>query len=151
MPYILPGKRPVFAPVVNLMAEMRTVTNLYIPNILFEYCKKYVKPSYNNYKNFRGELAETIDEINRRSCDFNFPFIDIERNSSGDWRKVVSLMHKKEVQADGDLNFILFTYCMYHVINRLGFCHSLEVCRKMIGVELMTPYEDKRKQENGDV
>lgn len=34
--------------------------------ILFALCKRFVKPSYNNYKNYLGELEEAIAEIRRR-------------------------------------------------------------------------------------
>jgi hypothetical protein len=38
--------------------------------ILFKYCKYNVPPSYNNYKNYIGELEETIAEIRRRLLAF---------------------------------------------------------------------------------
>jgi hypothetical protein len=34
--------------------------------ILYAFCKRYIKPSYNNYKNFIGELSECSAEIRRR-------------------------------------------------------------------------------------
>jgi len=34
--------------------------------VLFKYCKDYITPSYNNYKNFLGELNECAEEIRRR-------------------------------------------------------------------------------------
>jgi len=34
--------------------------------VLFALCRRWVKPSYNNYKNFLGELTEAAEEIRRR-------------------------------------------------------------------------------------
>lgn len=34
--------------------------------ILFKYAKYHIKPGYNEYKNFLGELNEAAEEIRRR-------------------------------------------------------------------------------------
>lgn len=34
--------------------------------ILYAFCKRNVEPSYNNYKNFCGELRQCATEIERR-------------------------------------------------------------------------------------
>jgi hypothetical protein len=34
--------------------------------ILYAFCKRHVNPSYNNYKNFCGELRQCATEIERR-------------------------------------------------------------------------------------
>jgi hypothetical protein len=48
---------------------------------LFALCKRTVKPSYNNYKNFLGELAECSAEIRRRLLA---PYEDKKINENGD-------------------------------------------------------------------
>ena len=34
--------------------------------LLYAYCKRHIKPSYNTYKNFLGEISEVQAEIRRR-------------------------------------------------------------------------------------
>lgn len=34
--------------------------------LVFTLCKRYIKPSYNNYKNYLSEIQESIHEIRRR-------------------------------------------------------------------------------------
>jgi hypothetical protein len=66
MPYVTKDKRPDLDKVVEEMAEARVVANGDLNYILFAYCKRHVTPSYNNYKNFLGELNEAAEEIRRR-------------------------------------------------------------------------------------
>jgi hypothetical protein len=66
MPYITDDKRKELDIIVNDMIK----NNLQNPNgnlnyILFKLAKN-IQPSYNNYKNFIGELNECIAEIRRR-------------------------------------------------------------------------------------
>lgn len=49
--------------------------------LLFAFCKRYIKPSYNNYKNFIGELNETVAEIRRRILA---PYEDQKIEENGD-------------------------------------------------------------------
>lgn len=34
--------------------------------ILYAFCKRHIKPNYNSYKNYLGELNEAAEEIRRR-------------------------------------------------------------------------------------
>lgn len=69
--------------------------------------------------------------------------------------KVVDVMAKVEVKADGDLNYILYKYCKYIISagynsykNFLGELHECECqCRQ----DFLIPYEIVKKNENGDV
>jgi hypothetical protein len=65
MPYIKPEDRDYIDDLVDEIGG-----NLKIDGdlnyLLFALCKRWVKPSYNNYKNFIGELNECIAEIRRR-------------------------------------------------------------------------------------
>ena len=68
MPYISNEKdrRVYMDEIVNLMADLNVQVNGDLNYILYKFCKKYVKPSYNNYKNFIGELDCCVREIYRR-------------------------------------------------------------------------------------
>ena len=66
MPYVKQDRRPDLDMVVKLMNDVEVVANGDLNYILFAYCKRHIKPSYNNYKNFMGELNEAAEEIRRR-------------------------------------------------------------------------------------
>lgn len=66
MPYITKDKRPNLDKIVELMKEMNIKADGDLNYILFKYCKTCIPTSYNNYKNFCGELRECADEISRR-------------------------------------------------------------------------------------
>jgi len=66
MPYITQNLRPPMNTVVDQMVRAGVQVDGDLNYILFKYCKNHVKPSYNNYKNFIGELNEAAEEIRRR-------------------------------------------------------------------------------------
>jgi hypothetical protein len=66
MPYIKPENRPKMDKVVEEMVRQKVQANGDLNYILFKYCKENVAPSYNNYKNFCGELRQCATEIERR-------------------------------------------------------------------------------------
>ena len=66
MPYIKPERRPAMDEIVDLMIRKGVKADGDLNYVLFKLCKDTVKPSYNNYKNFCGELSECIAEIRRR-------------------------------------------------------------------------------------
>lgn len=68
MPYIKDenDKRIKLDEIVQLMHELDIKADGDLNYILFRYCRKYIKPSYNNYKNFIAELTECGREIARR-------------------------------------------------------------------------------------
>jgi hypothetical protein len=65
MPYIEQSKRPILDQIVHDMMEAKVVANGDLNYILFKLCKNSVSPSYNNYKNYIGELSECAAEIRR--------------------------------------------------------------------------------------
>lgn len=94
MPYVIKEKRPVLDIIVQAMARVYDVPKgpYYsdgsklkadgdLNYILFAFCKRHVKPSYNNYKNFRAELLESAGEIKRRLLD---PYEDQKKEENGD-------------------------------------------------------------------
>ena len=81
------------------------------------------------------------------------PYIKQDRRDELDG--IVDLMNEMDVEADGDLNYILFKYCKKHVRpsykNYRDFCGELSECVAEIRRRLVAPYEDKKIMENGDV
>ncbi len=66
MPYIKMDRRKQLEPILKMLSEYEVKADGDLNYILFKYCKYYVKPSYNNYKNFCGELNQCVTEIERR-------------------------------------------------------------------------------------
>jgi len=66
MPYIKQKYRFNMDQVVDSMEVAGVQANGDLNYILYAFCKRYVKPSYNNYKNFCGELRQCATEIERR-------------------------------------------------------------------------------------
>jgi len=81
MPYVVKEKRPDLDKIVDLMGSKGISADGDLNYVLFKYCKDYVKPSYNNYKNFLGELNECAEEIRRR---FLAPYEDKKKEENGD-------------------------------------------------------------------
>jgi hypothetical protein len=81
MPYIKQENRPTMDKVVDAMVGADVKANGDLNYILFKFCKYYVKPSYNNYKNFCGELNECVAEIRRRLLG---PYESVKEIENGD-------------------------------------------------------------------
>ena len=81
------------------------------------------------------------------------PYIKQEKRPAMD--EIVKLMVEKGVKVDGDLNYILFKFCKYHIDpsynNYKNFCGELEQCATEIKRRLLAPYESKKILENKDV
>ena len=79
MPYVNKERRKDLDKIVDAMKDVKVDGDLNY--ILFKFCKNYVSPKYNNYKNFIGELNETVAEVRRR---FLAPHEDIKIKENGD-------------------------------------------------------------------
>jgi len=66
MPYVMQDKRSNLDTLVEIMDSMGIEANGDLNYVLFKYCKYHIKPGYNNYKNFLGELNECSEEIRRK-------------------------------------------------------------------------------------
>ena len=66
MPYIKPEQRPEMDEVVAYMKIHDVEPNGKLNYVLYKFCKDTVSPSYNEYKNFLGELRQCANEIERR-------------------------------------------------------------------------------------
>jgi hypothetical protein len=70
MPYIKQDRRDTCDRVVVEMDQVRVKADGDLNYILYKYCKYHVQPSYNNYKNFCGELRQCATEIERKLVAF---------------------------------------------------------------------------------
>ena len=81
------------------------------------------------------------------------PYIKQERRKALDL--IVKEMIARDVIADGDLNYILYKFCKYHIKpsynNLKNFCGELRQCATEIERRLLGPYEDLKEKENGSV
>ena len=66
MPYIKQEKRPEMDRIIELMRELDIKADGDLNYVLYAFCVRYIQPSYNNYKNFCGELRQCATEIERR-------------------------------------------------------------------------------------
>ena len=81
MPYIKPNERSAMDQIVNMMDDWGVQANGDLNYILYAFCKRHVKPSYNNYKNYCGELRQCATEIERRILA---PYEDVKIIENGD-------------------------------------------------------------------
>jgi hypothetical protein len=81
------------------------------------------------------------------------PYVKIERRDA--LNKVVVAMSEAGVKADGDLNYIIYCFCKYHVKpsynNFKNFCGELHQAATEIERRLLAPYEDLKEKENGPI
>ncbi len=80
MPYIKPKDRKIADKVVQAMLKAEVLANGDLNYILFKYCKHHVSPSYNNLKNFCGELCQCATEIERKILA---PYEEMKENENG--------------------------------------------------------------------
>lgn len=68
---------------------------------------------------------------------------------------VVESMVDAGVEANGDLNYILFKFAKYHINpgygNYKNFLGELNEAAEEIRRVLLTPYENKKEKENGPI
>lgn len=81
MPYIKKELRALKDQVVDIMKLTKVEANGDLNYILYKYCKENIEPSYNNYKNFIGELQQCAVEIERRILG---PYEDEAIRKNGD-------------------------------------------------------------------
>lgn len=81
MPYIPRDHRPRIDEIVRLMLKKGVRPNGELNYLLFRYCKEWVEPGYQNYRNFIAELTECGEEIRRR---FLAPYEDGKIETNGD-------------------------------------------------------------------
>jgi len=175
MPYIKEENRPEMDNVVETLYEDYLFEKELV-YILFEYCNKHIRPSYNNYKNFCGELCQCATEIERRTGARELSIVgedaDLDnlleffatgirgRKTLCD-KKIAFMKEGADIKVNGDLNYILYGYCIRHVptstsevYNKIQyglFARELRLAAKKITKEILALYEDVKIEENGDV
>ena len=157
MPYIKQERRVAMDEIVDKMIGIKVDHND-LALILFNYCEKNVKPSYNNYKNFIGEISECVTEIVRRSIaspygEGEFGIRPQKPQRMNEINNVISLMVEKDIKVDGDLNYVVFKYCTFHS-DHVGYdkmVSMLNATIKQIRRGLLASYEESKIKENGDV
>lgn len=79
----------------------------------------------------------------------------IKQNERSGMDQIVDLMDVWGVQADGDLNYVLYAFCKRHVNpsynNYKNYCGELRQCATEIERKLLGPYEDLKEKENGGI
>lgn len=69
--------------------------------------------------------------------------------------KVVELMTSLSIEANGDLNYILYSYCKKNLVksynNIKNYCAELNECSEEIRRRILSEYEDQKIIENGDI
>jgi len=81
MPYIKQEDRSPMDLVVDNMISYGVKPDGKLNYVLYKFCKKSIEPSYNNYKNYLGELTECCEEIRRRLLG---PYENTKINENGD-------------------------------------------------------------------
>jgi hypothetical protein len=81
MPFIKKERRPAMDAIFDHMIMNGVRADGDLNYILYKFCKYRVEPSYNNYKNFCGELRECVEQIER---DFIAPYEERKRKENGD-------------------------------------------------------------------
>lgn len=81
MPYIKQNERSAMDQIVNMMDDWGVKVDGDLNYILYAFCKRHVKPSYNNYKNFCGELRQCATEIERKLLG---PYEDLKEKENGE-------------------------------------------------------------------
>lgn len=81
MPYIKEERRAELQGILTAMKEAGVCADGDLNYILYKYCKDEVEPSYNNLKNYCGELRQCATEIERRLLG---PYEDSAMQRNGD-------------------------------------------------------------------
>lgn len=81
------------------------------------------------------------------------PFVLQEKREKLD--RVISAMVDADIKCDGDLNYILYKWCKYHVTpsynSYKNFLGELLECAAQCRNDFLVPYERKKEIENGSI
>lgn len=142
MPYVLPERRPALDKLVDALIKFEA--------------------TWDDMVRFFSFLGSPMD----------FQYID-------DWvsgryplvMKLLDIGRKLEIKPNGDINYVLFKYCKYHVTpsynnykNFMGCIYNMmkssasddyknefREAAEWIRIKLLIPYEEKKILDNGDV
>ena len=81
------------------------------------------------------------------------PYIEQDRRE--ELEEILWQMREKDIAADGDLNYLLYAFCIRYVPESYNsyknFIGELRQCAAEIERRILAPYEDLKIEENGDV
>ena len=81
------------------------------------------------------------------------PYIEQDRRE--ELEEILWQMREKDIAADGDLNYLLYAFCIRYVPESYNsyknFIGELRQCATEIERRILAPYEDLKIEENGDV
>lgn len=97
IPYHLGGRKPLFKAIKKAF-EVDIKPNGDVNYVLFKYCKYYIKPSYNNYKAFMGEIYNAMESISTGK-------FKNEIREAAEWIriKLLTLYEEKAMERNGDV------------------------------------------------
>lgn len=159
MPYVKEELRPDLNPLVYALDNEDLVIGD-LAYILYMYGKYSVLPSYNNYKNYTGELDKCAFEIDRRfGLETEFPNYNnilppvISESRFDSVTVKISIMKDWDLKINGDLNYVLFAltkkYNTQHTARQIAY--ELRIASFAITKFDLSDYEDEKIRENGDV
>lgn len=145
MPYIKMDERQRMDTIVELIHTY----NVPIYNLLLDFFKDM---SYNGAKNYIGELRQCVIEIRRRmNVGWRLwnrkRYFNVHLSGVGN---IIEAMKRECIKVNGDLNYILYAYCLRYVKDRWQYCRDIEAVVKRLQEELAL-YEDRKIRENGDI
>jgi len=103
VPYIRQERRAELDDIIDQLGDALAMDGD-LNYVLFALCKRYVHPSYNNYKNYLGELGECIAEIRRRIL---VPYEEERCKESGDVKGKMHSIICEECKGTGSLGMTL--------------------------------------------
>ncbi len=90
MPYVKQEDRPRLDKVVAAMKDAGVKVDGDLNYILYAFMIRHIKPSYNNYKNYRAELKECAKEVWRRKM---VPYENTKIDENGDIFELPEIQH----------------------------------------------------------
>jgi len=160
MPYVKQALRKKLDNLVKIFIEYMEANDcLCWDYILFKDAERNIDPGYNNYKNYIGEITESVNEMERRFGRssvmgeiINVPiFFDDEFNALNNLVDEIS-----SLSINGDLNYVLFAFGKRFDFNnsRYKIEDYLLQLKKTVGLirdRILSIYENVKIDENGDV
>jgi hypothetical protein len=146
MPYVLQERRPALDPVVEKMVALELTTRDIEAFLIYLAVGRY-------------DQFMSILEISRG------------RRPIDEFRPLLEAVKTADVKSNGDLNYILFKYCRYHIkpsynnyktyigciyramdkIDQKDYIDEYREAAAEIRRRILSPYEDGKIKQNGDV
>ena len=165
MPYIKQERRAELHDASEWLGQIQP-NAIELGYVLLKWVRVYITPSYNNYKNYLGELRQCSVELQRHCWNeriritpwtegYNIKSYEVMDgfNKKNTLDELVRLMDAANIKVDGDLNYLLFKYIFgqYHYNRgKIDFITMFAELCEYIEDSILAPYEETMKS-NGDV